>query len=148
MLLDDLTQDLNQSLKSGDKLRTETLRYLIAAIKKFAIDNYPPASGKELTDEDVTKVIRKQVKTHEESITAFTRGVRPDLVSKETVELAILKTYLPPEMTDEEIRLIVKSVTGSGQMQFGQVMGAVMARISGKAGGDRVGKIVKEELQK
>ena len=148
MLLEQIQSEMIASLKSGDKLRTETLRFLISAVKKYQIDMYPPASTGSLTDEDVSKIIRKQVKTHEESIMAFQKGNRPDLVEKEEKELATLKKYLPAELTDHEIRSIVKSVVTTGQTQFGPVMGIVMKQVVGRASGDRVGKIVKEELQK
>ncbi len=148
MLLEQIQSEMIASLKSGDKLRTETLRFLISAVKKYEIDTYLPGSSGKLTDEDVLKIIRKQVKTHDESIVAFTKGARPELAEKEKAELEILKKYLPIEMSEEEIRKLVKLVVGSGQTQFGPVMGMVMKQVAGRAGGDRVGKIVGEELQK
>src|SRR3990167_7554445 len=110
MLLDKLHQDLNNALKGHDKIRVDTLRFLIAAIKKFEIDTYPPGSKGSLTAEDVLRLIRRQVNTHEESIAAFEKGGRSDLVEKEKAELTILKSYLPQELSDVEIREIVSSV--------------------------------------
>lgn len=146
MLLDTLTNDLNTALKSGDKLRTQTLRFLIAAVKKYDIDTYLPGSSDKLSEADVTKIINNQVKTHKESVTAFTKGRRQDLVDKETAELDILKKYLPPELSDGEIKNIAASVMSQGLTNFGPVMGAVMKEVDGRASGDRVQKIVKQLL--
>ncbi len=148
MLLDSLQSDLNQSLKTGDKARTETLRYLLADVKKFDIDTYLPGSKDKLTDADVEKIIRKQVKTHTESIEAFSKAGRRDLVDKETAELKIIKTYLPPEISDNEIRNIVRSVISQGNTNFGPVMGMVMKQLAGKVDGNKVAEVVKAELQK
>ncbi len=148
MLLDQLQTNVVTSMKSGDKTRTETLRYLIAAVKKYQIDTYLPGSTGKLTDEDIVKIIRWQVKTHRESIAAFAKGNRDDLVQKEKAELDILKEYLPAELTDREILAIIKTVVEMGQTQFGPLMGAVMKQVAGRANGDRVGKMVREELNK
>lgn len=146
MLLDILTKDLHASMKSGDKVRTETIRYLIAAVKKFEIDTYPPKAGGSLTDENVVKIIRQQVKTHKESIGAFEKGVRTDLVEKEKAELAILITYLPAEVADDEIENVVSDVISHGVHDFGQVMGTVMKKLTGRANGERVAILVREKL--
>ena len=147
MLLETLIHDLNSAMKARDELKVGTLRFLIAAIKKYDIDTYPPASSGKLSDADVEKIIRKQVRTHEESIAAFIKGNRPELAEKETAELAILKAYLPKDLTDNEIRQIVKKAVSIRDANFGSVMGAVMKLLAGKASGERVQKLVKEELK-
>ena len=147
MLLDTLQQNLIGSMKAGDKEKTETLRFLIAAVKKFQIDTYPPGSSEKLTDNDVLKIIQRQVKTHEESIIAFEKGNRPDLVAKEKKQLEILKEYAPKELTDAEIKSLVSEVMTSGVNQFGPVMGMVMKKVAGRASGNRVQEIVKNTLQ-
>ena len=146
MLLETLQNDLTQALKSGDKQKTATLRFLIAGVKKYEIDTYLPGSKATLTDADVLKIVQKQIKTHKESIEAFKKGGREDLVNQETAELRILETYAPAELTDTEIKTIVDLVKASGIVNFGQMMGTVMKQIAGRASGDRVQKIVKEEL--
>lgn len=135
-------------MKSGDKLRVETLRFLVAAIKKYEIDTYPPGSTNKLSEDDVLKILRKQVKNHEESIAAFQKGNRQDLVDKEVAEMEILKSYLPEDLGDKQLVKIVQSVIGRGMTNFGQVMGVVMKEVGGRAGGERVVKIVKDQLQK
>ena len=74
MLIDQIMKDLNDALKGGEKMKLATLRFLVADIKKFEIDTYLPGSTETLTDSDVEKIIRKQVKNHEESIAAFQKG--------------------------------------------------------------------------
>lgn len=148
MLIDQISKDIVSAMKSGDKRKTETLRFLLAAIKKYEIDTYPPSQSQNMSEDEVTKIIRKQVKTHEESIEAFRTAGRTELVEKESAELEILKAYLPQEISDEEIRATVIAIVSQGSSEFGQVMGAAMRQIAGKAGGNRVGKIVKEELSK
>lgn len=142
MLLEQITQDLTAAMKARDQKRVDTLRYLISAIKKYEIDTYPPSTGKSVSEEEVIKIVQKQVKTHRESIEAFAKANRNDLVEKESVELEILQSYTPKELTDEEITSMVQAVITAGQQQFGAVMGTVMKQVSGRADGARVQKIV------
>ena len=146
MLIDQIMKDLNDALKGGEKMKLATLRFLVADIKKFEIDTYLPGSTETLTDSDVEKIIRKQVKNHEESIAAFQKGERPDLVEKEEQELQILKAYLPSELSDEEIKKVVVEVKAKGPREFGPLMGMVMKQLAGKASGDRVAKILQESM--
>ena len=146
MLLEKIQADITSAMKGRDRGRVDTLRFLLAAIKKYEIDTYPPASAKTLTEEDVLKIIQKQVKMHRESIEAFGKAGRSELVSKEQQELEILQTYVPQELSDEEIKVIVEKASTQGT-NFGQVMGMAMKEVAGRASGDRVAKIVKEILQ-
>lgn len=146
MLFETLQKDLITAMKARDQETVATVRFLLAAIKKFEIDAYPPTSDKKLTEEDVVKILQKQVKTHKESIEAFKKGGRNDLVSKEEKELAILEKYLPAQMTDAEITQIVEKVKQQGVSNFGQAMGAVMKEVAGRADGGRVSGIVKKIL--
>ncbi len=145
MIIEKLRSDLIEGQKARDTIRVETIRFLLSALKYFHIDKYG-AQKIELPDEDVITVIRKQVKQREESIDAFKKGNRSDLVEKEEKELAILRSYLPAELTDEEIEKVVKEVVASGQTAFGAVMGASMGKLKGKVSGDRVSAVVKNCL--
>ncbi len=147
MLLDQLQQDLTLAMKSRDSMRVGTLRFLISAVKKFQIDSYPPGSKDSLTDNDVMDIIKKQVKTHKESIAVFTKAGRVDLQKKEEDELQILLSYVPEQMTESDIREVVKRVVSQGSQNFGQVMGMVMKELKGKADGAQVKDIVKEEMK-
>lgn len=144
MLLQKIQTDLITALKAGDSLRVGTLRFLVAAIKKYEIDTYPPSLGGKLTDSDTTKIIQRQVKTHRESIEAFTKANRTDLVDKEKKELDILSEYMPKELTDAEITAIVEKIKSIGVTNFGAIMGATMKEVAGRADGNKVAKIVKE----
>ena len=95
MSINQITSDLHRALKQQDKLKVETLRYLLAEIKKYQIDHYPPDSKKNITREEIWQIIRKQIKNRQEAIAWFVKGKRPDLADKETKEAAILKGYLP-----------------------------------------------------
>jgi len=146
MLIDKIQQDLFTAMKASDKMRIQTLRFLLAAIKRYQTDTYPPASTAKLTDEDTIKIIRKQIKEHQESITAFTQGKRQDLVDKETQELKIIEEYAPKQMGEMQVEEIVKQVMESGIKDFGHAMKAVMGKLKGQADGSLVAKIVKEKL--
>ncbi len=147
MLRDKLNSDMLVALKSGEKIRLSTLRFLLAEINQYEIDNYPPGSEKKLTDEDVLKIIRKQVKNHQDSIAAFAKADRADLVEKETTELKILQSYLPAEISDAQLMEIVEKVVKSGVVNYGQAMGMVMKQVAGRASGDRVAQVVKKYLE-
>lgn len=148
MLLSDIKSNLTEALKNRDSEKLSTLRLLISEINNFEISHYPPSSKGKIGDEDVLSVIRRQVKTHKESIDLFEKGGRKDLVAKEQKELEILQAYLPKQLSEEEVRGVVKRVIDSGATEFGKIMGTVMKEIAGRMDGTVVSKIVKEELDK
>ena len=147
MLLEKIKNDLTAALKKEDKARASALRFLLADIQNKEIEL--KKRGK-LSDEEVVAVIRRQVKQHQESIEAYQKGKREDLVKKEKDELAILKKYLPQAMPPQELEKIVKETieaTGASSPQdFGKVMGAVMAKVKGRADGKAVSEVVKKLL--
>lgn len=143
MLLNSLQTKISSSLKSGDTMVVETLRYLIAAVKNAAIAKYGVDAETKLTDADVIDVVKKQVKTHKESIVAFAKAGRVELEEKEKAQLAILESYLPKELSDEELKALLAPVAAGGG-DFGPLMGKAMAAVNGQAGGDRVSKILRE----
>jgi len=147
MRLNTLTKDLTVSLKIGDRDRVDTLRFLLAEIHNRAIAKYGNKEDSALTDEDIESVIRKQVKTHQESITAFEKGKRSDLVQKENVQLAILKEYLPEEMSDESLKNLLSPIVSSGETNFGLLMKQAMVKVEGKADGGRVAEVLRKILQ-
>lgn len=144
MLLSQIQSDLAAAQKNRDQAKVDTLRFLIGAVFNLQIEKYPPASGGSLTDADVQSVVKKQVKTHQESIEMFTKAGRTDLVTKEKAELAILETYLPPEMGEAEIEaIVVKIKTANPDADFGQLMKLAMAELKGRADGSVVAKLLK-----
>lgn len=146
MLLDQIRADINESLKKSDKTRVETLRFLLSAVGNEAIAKYQAAGEKKLTDADVLEVVKRQVKTHRESIEAFQKGGRPELVAKEQAELAILESFLPKQLSDDELRKILEPIVASGETNFGPLMGQAMAAVKGQADGGRVAALLKQML--
>jgi len=142
-----LANELRESMKNKDTLRTSTLRMLIASIQNLLIEK----KASELDDGDVLKIIARQVKQRHDSIESFKKGGRADLVEKETKELEILKSYLPEELGEDAIRKIAQqaiSQTGaSSRSDFGNVMKIVMQETKGRADGKLVSSVVQILLQ-
>ena len=149
-LIDKIRHDLNQALKSSNEEVVRTLRFLLSEVHNLTVAKYPPEKGGlpegGLPDQDIIAVIQKLVKTHKESIEAFKKGQREDLVKKEEAELEILNHYLPRQLSYEEIRKKVEECQKMGIKDFGQMMREVMAKVKGQAEGGEVAKIVKEVL--
>lgn len=143
-----LQEELKQSMLAKDSLRTSVLRMLLSALNYYEIQK--GGAGYEASDEDVLSVIAKEAKQRRDSIEEFKKANRPELVEKETKELGMLQVYLPQQMSEEEIKTLVKEAinqTGAKTMaDIGKVMGALMPKIKGKADGSLVSKIVKESL--
>lgn len=139
-----LSDDLKQAMKAGDAFRRDTLRLLQSAVKNIAIDKR--VAPVDMSDEDVMDVIKKLVKQRKDSIEQYTNGGRADLAAKEQEELALLSTYLPAAMPEEELQTIVKEALAEAGMnskeQLGQAMGVVMKKIAGRAPGDDVRRVV------
>ena len=141
-----IAKDLREAIKNRDKITTSTLRMITASIQNLTIEK----KLKELDDDDVLGIIAKQVKQHKDSIESFKKGKRGDLVEKERKELEILKSYLPKQLDEEEIKEIVKKVisqTGAGsKADFGKVMKLSMQELKGQADGKFVSTIVQKLL--
>ncbi|AEX85180.1 glutamyl-tRNA amidotransferase [Marinitoga sp. 1135] len=138
-----LNEDLKKYMKEKNTKALNAIKILKTEIKKAEVDK-----GEELTDEEILALIRKQIKMRQDSIEQYKNAGREDLVDDEVYEIEILKKYLPPEMSDEEIEKVVKKVIeelGEGA-KFGQVMGKAMAELKGKADGKKVNQIVKKLL--
>ncbi len=146
MLLDDLKLQLPAAMKSHDAVSVETIRFLLSAVRNVAIDKYGAEGETKVTDADVLDVIKKQVKTHAESIEVFTKAGRTELADKEKAQLAFLEQYLPKQLSDEELVAILTPVAAQGG-DFGPLMGKAMAAVKGLADGGRVSAVLKQ-LQK
>lgn len=142
-LLVKLQEDLKTAMKGGDSETVGTIRMLQAAIQNEHI-----AKGKEneFTDEDVMAVLRREGKKRRESADVFAGAGRADLAEKEEKELALIKTYLPPELSDQEVESIIAEALSGGQSEFGKVMGVVMAKVAGRAESGKVSAAVKKAL--
>jgi uncharacterized protein YqeY len=137
--------DLEQSLRKSDKLRCSVLRLALSSIRNAEI-----AQQKTLDDDGILIVIDKEAKMRRESIEAFKKGNRPDLVAKEKAELAILLEYLPEQMTREEIvaaaRKVISELGAASPKDKGKVMSQLMPQLRGKAQGQEVSEVVTELL--
>ena len=148
MLFDQLKTELTTAIKSGNTTGRDTLRFLLSALNNAAIAKYGNQSDKKLTEADVLDVIKKQVKTHKESIEAFEKAGRTELADKEKVELGILEGYLPKQISDEELKKLLEPIVSSGETNFGILMKQAMAQVSGKADGGRVSGLIKQMMTK
>jgi uncharacterized protein YqeY len=148
MLEEKILNDYKEAMKARDSLKSTVLSSLRAEIINTAFAK----KKKNLDDNEVVPVIRKQVKQHEDSIEQFTKGSRMDLVEKEKKELEILKSYLPEELSADEIKKIIEeaiATTGAqGLKDMGGVMKEVTAKIAGRADGKTVSDLVREALTK
>lgn len=143
-----LREELKLSMLAKDTDKTSTLRMVISALGYYEIEK--GGAGYEATEEDVETVMQKQAKQRRDSIEQFKLGGRDELVAKETKELELLESYLPQQMSEEEIKQLVdEAVTQTGATSvadMGKVMGALMSKVKGKADGGLVSKLVKERL--
>ena len=140
-----LQQDLKEAMKAKDTFRRDTLRFLMSAIKQVEVD-----TRKELSDADIVKIIQKSVKQREEAASQYKDGGREDLFEKEMKEAAILKEYLPKQLSDEELearlRQIIEQVGASSMKDMGKVMGVATKELAGVADGKRINQMVKKIL--
>ena len=144
-LQEQINNDLKTAMKAKDEITLSTLRMLNAALMNKTI---ALRQGEEvvLSEEQVMEVIASEIKKRQDSVEAYTAGNRPELAAKEQAEIDLLKKYLPPAATDEEIEGVVREVIAGGAADFGRAMGQAMARLKGKADGKRVGETVKKVL--
>ena len=139
--------DLTSAIRGRDQVRAGTLRLALTAITNEEVSG---TSARELTDDEVLKVLAKEAKKRKEAAAAYTDANRPELAAKEEAEYAVLETYLPAQLSDAELEQIVAAAveeTGAtGMPQMGQVMKAAQARVAGRADGGRVAAVVKATL--
>ena len=138
-LTEQIRAELTAAMKARDAERLSTLRMLQSAFKYQQIE-----SGHELSDEEAMTVIRKAVKQRLDSIEQYTKGNRPELAEKERREMELLKTWLPPELTDEEIEAGIREIVASTGAQSKKDMGKVMKEASAKYKGRVDGKKLQE----
>ena len=144
-MLSTLMNDMKLAMKSGQKLELVALRNLIGKLKAKQIDN-----GKDLTTDEYIKVIASAAKQLKDSIQQYKDGNREDLAKNESFELSIVERYLPEQMSEEDVRSIVKKtildVGAQSMKDMGKVMGNAMQVVGSEADGSIVQKIVREEL--
>ncbi|MER1954989.1 MAG: GatB/YqeY domain-containing protein [Desemzia incerta] len=144
-LLTTINEDVKTAMKARDKEKLSVLRML-----KSALQNEQIKKGTELNEEEELSVLSREMKQRRDSLTEFKNADRQDLVEKLENEIVIVESYLPKQLTEEELQSIVQeviaSVNATSTSDFGKVMGAIMPKVKGKADGNAVNRIVKEQL--
>ncbi len=142
-----IERDLKEAMKQGDAARKRALRTLMTAISRA---ERAGSTLRELSDEEIIAIIAKEAKQREESIEAYEKGGRQDLVAEERAELEVLRSYLPRQLTREEIearaREVIAQVGARSPKDMGKVMKVLMAEMRGRADGRVVNQIVRELL--
>ncbi len=141
-----VNEEMKLAMKSGNKVRLETLRSLRAGIIEFSKSGL----DRDMTSDDEIKLLNNQAKRRRDAIDMYEKAGRTDLKEKEEFELSVIQEFLPKPLTDEEIADVIKKViadAGATSMKdMGKVMGASMKALSGKADGNKVQQFVKDIL--
>ena len=141
--------DLTDAIRQRDAVRSGTLRLALTSITNEEVSG---TEARELSDDEVLKVLAKEAKKRKEAATAYAGAGRPELAAKEEAELAVLEAYLPAQLSDDELTTIVAAAieqTGAtGMPQLGQVMKVAQGVVAGRADGGRVAAAVKAALSK
>lgn len=160
-LKEKLQADVKEALKSGNSQKRTLIGMVMASIKNREFDKRAKISktetdpakveeGMKLTDEEIVETLSSEIKKRKDSVEQFEKGGRPELAEQEKQEIEMLMVYMPEQMSEDSIRAEVKKsiseAGAAGPKDMGKVIGAVMAKIKGKADGTLVSKIVKEEL--
>lgn len=142
-----LHADLTVALKGRDELRTATLRMVLAAITNEEVAG---KAARELSDDEVLRVLTREAKKRREAAEAFEAGKRPELAERERAEGAVIDDYLPAQLGDEELAGLVAAAIAesgaSGPQAMGAVMKLVTPKVAGRAEGGRVAAEVKRQL--
>ena len=140
-----IKSDIKDAMRAKNVQKRDTLRNIQAAVKDIEVNE-----RRDVTDADLEAILMKYAKQREDAMAQFKDAGREDLVEKEIAELAIVKSYLPEPMSDEELETILKEIiasTGAESMKdMGKVMGAAKAQIGSKADGGRINVCVKKLL--
>jgi len=145
-LKEKLMDDFKEYMKSKDKVKKNVVTMVRAAIKQREVDERI-----ELVDADVVDIIAKQIKQKKDSISDFEKGKRQDLIDLTNEEIQILLQYLPPQLSDEELDLIVKeaieATNAQSKKDLGKVMAIIMPKVKGKADGKHINEIVAKYIK-
>lgn len=144
-----LVEEMKEAMRNGHAAKVSTIRMIRAALKNREIER---GKGRPLTDSDVLDVIQSSIKQRRDAIEQFQKGGRSDLVAKEEEEIAILKGYLPPPLSEQELDDLVRGVGtevgASGVKDMGKVMKATVSLVAGRAEGGTVNAAVKRYLER
>jgi uncharacterized protein len=142
-----LENALCEAMRSGDDVRKQTIRMALAAIKFTEKEK-----GEPVKEAGVTAILQKEIKSRREAIQDAEKAHRADLVENGKAEIAVLETFLPKQLSDAELQVLVETAIAetqaNGLSDIGKVMKVVVPRLQGRAPGDRVSQIVRQILQK
>lgn len=145
-----ITRDIKEALRNQEELRLSVLRMVSAALHNREIEKRSHGATPELLEEEITAVLRSEIKKRKDAAEGFAKGRRTDSAEKERKEEEIIRAYLPAECSDEEVektaREAVTEAGASSEKDFGKAMSEAMKRLKGKASGDRVSAAVKKAL--
>ena len=140
-----LKDDLKAAMKAKDIFRRDTIRFLMSALKQVEVDE-----RRELSDDDIYKIIQKSIKQRDDAASAYKEAGREDLYEKEVNEAAVLKNYLPKQLDETALKEIISQIISesgaSGMKDMGNVIKLTMAKVTTSADGKSVSKVVKELL--
>ena len=140
-----INEELKSAMKAQDRIRMDALRSIRSAIIEFSKSGV----GREMTEEEELKMLNMLAKRRKESIEMFEKGNRPELAEKEKLELAIIQEFLPKQLTEEEVIVLLKNLIAENNAtakDFGKMMGMSMKLVSGKFDGSKVQQILKDIL--
>lgn len=145
---DQLMSTLKEAMKAGDRLKVDTIRMVQAALKNNDIE--ARGSGKTLSERDDLALLQKLIKSRQESVELYGKGGRKDLVEKEQAEIAIIKSFLPQEMSDDQTRAAITAAiaeTGAGGMKdMGKVVAVLKGKYAGQMDFGKAGQWIKAAL--
>jgi len=146
-LAEQLVSDLRDAMKSGDTQRRDVIRFLRSSITNAEIEKHSA-----LTDEEIEAVIRGQIKQRQDSIEMFRKGGRNDLADNEEAQVAVLQSYLPAQMSDDEaqelVRRVVDEVGVTSPKEMGKLMPALMQAAAGRVEGRTLSTLARAELER
>jgi|TARA_B100001750_G_C15517570_1_gene608538 uncharacterized protein YqeY len=141
----EFSEETKRAMRERNVARRDLMRFILAAVKNLEIE-----LQREANDEEILQLLGKQAQQRKDSIESFQAGGREDLVAKEEAELAIISEYLPEQMSENEIRVLVEAVIlevgASGPQDMGKVMGKIMPQVKGRADGRLINQMVRDSL--
>ncbi len=144
-LKEQINTQIKEAMKAKENAKRDALRLLSSAFKQIEVDE-----RRDLSDEDVIKIIQKQIKQRNDSITQYQTAGRDDLIEKELSEIAFYEPYLPKQLGDEElssaIKAIISQVGAESMKDIGKVMGMASKELAGKVDGKRINECAKALL--
>lgn len=150
MLREKITADMKDAMRAGDKAKVSTLRLMNSAIKSADIEARPKGV-EQISDADILQVFAKMIKQRRDSVEQFTAGERPELAAGEQAEIAVIESYMPKQMSDDEVKAVagelIKELGAAGMKDMGKVIAAMKEKYAGQMDFGKASGLVKEMLK-